>query len=164
MSGAVAYRHLVLFLPYFILSRSSAPSTPLLTYFYPRSTLKLTTTKALRQHFVSSLQCYQNAAFGQGVQATECGASFQFRQRHLQQQLCYALIGKAIGHHIDSRKIKYHLLLAVYQRQEFLTEFLPHGAGAKVCSVCYKLKFYHSESSSPVSTNVSLYSSATSVR
>ena len=36
--------YLVLFLPYSILSRSSAPSTPLLTYFYPRSTLKLTTT------------------------------------------------------------------------------------------------------------------------
>jgi hypothetical protein len=27
------------------ISRSSAPSTPLLTFFYPRSTLKLTTTK-----------------------------------------------------------------------------------------------------------------------
>ena len=44
-----AIGHLVLFLPYFILSRSSPSSTPLLTYFYPRSTLKLTTTEEGRR-------------------------------------------------------------------------------------------------------------------
>lgn len=44
-----------------VLSRSSAPSTPLLTYFYPRSTLKLTTTLSEEDRGDRSASCAPNA-------------------------------------------------------------------------------------------------------
>lgn len=76
--------HLVLFLPYFILARSSAPSIPLLTYFYPRSTLKLTCGQfQVGQGQVSRLTfgrvCSRSAMFKQAWHCSRSIADFKFQ-------------------------------------------------------------------------------------
>lgn len=115
-------------------------------------------------HTVSPLECHQHASFSQGVQASKGGVTFQFVERHLHEQLRDAFISKRVGHHIHAREVKDDLLAPADEFHQLLAQLLSHVARTEVGAVFYELKLYHNVSSSFVSTNVSLYSSAASVR